>query len=287
MVIERVASGFGLGRLVEPPAVVPGGLSNDLWRLVTDQAVFAVKRMVVNAGRADFVANVETAFAVERRAFAAGVPMPQPVPVPSTGRALARVAGSLFRVHRWLDGDPGTGSAPEAAELLAAVHATGEPRWAGPPEAAWSGVGWGADVARLAARVSVVPDRVLVVDSHRDLDRKNTMRRRRDGVLAAVDWDAAGPVGAVHEAVAVALDWADGDTAVFAAAVAAYTRVSGVTVPPQPWVFAGWVAAQGGWLDYNAAHRTDTPLGRAEVAGTLTRLRAVADGIDDLLDSVR
>jgi len=90
-----------------------------------------------------------------------------------------------------------------------------------------------------------------VVDSHGDLDRKNTVRRA-DGVLLALDWDAAGPVGAVHEAAGLALDWSAADPAVFAAAVHAYVRRSGVTIPAQPWIFAGWVAAQGGWLDYNA-----------------------------------
>jgi hypothetical protein len=51
---------------------------------------------------------------------------------------------------------------------------------------------------------------VLVVDSHRDLDRKNTIRAL-DGRLLALDWDAAGPAGAVQEAVTVALDWAWGE----------------------------------------------------------------------------
>jgi len=53
-------------------------------------------------------------------------------------------------------------------------------------------------------------------------------------------------------------------------------------VPAQPWVFAGWVAAQGGWLDYNTTHRGDSPIGQAEVAATLTRLRKLAASLDTL-----
>ena len=121
-----------------------------------------------------------------------------------------------------------------------------------------------------------------VVDSHGDLDRKNTLRRP-DGALVALDWDAAGPVGAVHEAVAVALDWADAQPDAFAEAVEAYVRRSNVIVPAQPWVFAGWVAGHGGWLDYNATHRHDTALGDAEVRATLGRLRRLAERMDALL----
>jgi hypothetical protein len=281
-VIERVAQRFGLGQLVADPVRVPGGLSNELWRLVSQEGVFAVKRMVVNADRPDFVANVEGSFEVERHAAASGVAMPQPVVVPSTGRALAEVEGSLFRVHRWVDGQPAAGSAREAAELVAGIHAVGDPRWEQAPETAWTADGWGADLAELARRVGRGPEQVLVVDSHRDLDRKNTLRTAED-VLVALDWDAAGPISAVHEAVSVALDWSDGDVTVFAEAVHVYAEQSGVSVSAQPWVFAGWVAAQGGWLDHNAAHRGDSSLGRAEVAGTLVRLRGLAADLDALL----
>ena len=178
--------------------------------------------------------------------------MPEPVPDPATGRALARVSGSLWRVHRWVDGQPATGTAVEAASLLARIHAVG-PVTSGPaPGAGWVADRWGADLVALTERVGGVPDRVPLVDSHRDLDPKNTIRRA-DGVLAAVDWDAAGPVAVPMEVVALALDWSGGDPPAFAAAVRAYARRSGTTVPDRPWVFAGWVAAQGGWLDHDPA----------------------------------
>jgi hypothetical protein len=73
--MERVADRFALGPVVTAPVRVPGGLSNDLWRIRTENGTFAVKRMVVNADRSEFVDNVEAAFRVEARAFAAGVPI--------------------------------------------------------------------------------------------------------------------------------------------------------------------------------------------------------------------
>ena len=264
------------------PVPVPGGLSNELWRLDTDQGAFAVKRMIVNADRPSFVGNVEAAFTVERRAWAAGVAMPEPIADPASGRALARIDGSLFRVHRWVDGQPGGGSPVEVAGLLARIHAAGRARWAPSSGQDWVADRWGTELVQLTRRVASGPARLLVVDSHGDLDRKNTLRGI-DGVLMAVDWDAAGPVGAVHEAVGVALEWTDAEPSRFAEVIKAYARFSGVDVPARPWVFAGWVAGQGGWLDYNATHRGDTALGAAEVTVTLARLHRVADTMDALL----
>jgi len=266
-----VPARFGLGRPVSPPERVGGGLSNELWRVRVPSGVYAVKRMVVNAGRPGFVGDVEAAFEVERRAFAAGVPMPEPVPELSSGRALAAVGDSLYRVHRWVAGRAGAGSAIGAVALAAAIHAVGRPRWE-PPSPPWRARGGDAQVAGLACRVAEQPDRLLIVDGHRDLDRKNTLLTG-DGVLVALDWDAAGPVSAVQEAVAVALDWTDGSPAAFADAVAAYPSA----LPAEPWIFAGWVAAQGGWLDYTAAHDP------GQAGETLGRLRRLAAGIDDLL----
>jgi hypothetical protein len=279
---ERVAATFELGRLVRPAESVPGGLSNDLWRLEAERGAFAVKRMVVHADLPSFAENVEGAFLVERHAWGAGVAMPEPIADPSTGRALARIDGSLFRVHRWVEGRGGDLPLVEVAGLLASIHAAGKPRWASSSGPAWSPDRWGADVVRLAQRVEGRPERCLMVDSHRDLDRKNTLRGG-DGVLMAVDWDAAGPVCAVQEAVAVAVDWSAADPDGFAAIIEAYVRGSGIAVPAQPWVFAWWVAAQGEWLDYNATQRGDTALGAAEVEIALARLHGLAAGLDALL----
>jgi hypothetical protein len=242
--------------------------------------------MIVNADRPSFVENVEAAFVIEHRAWAAGVPMPEPVVDPASGRALARIDGALFRVHRWVDGTPGDGSAVEAAQLLARIHRAGQPRWAVPPSTQWTADRWGSELVDLARRVATGPERVLVVDSHGDLDRKNTLRRA-DDVVIALDWDAAGPVGAAHEAVSVALDWSDAQPPAFAEAVATYVHRTGVIVPAQPWVFAGWVAGHGNWLDYNATHRPGTALGDGEARATLAKLHHIATRLDALLTALR
>ena len=275
--LENVAVRFALGRPTAPAEPVTGGLSNELWRLVTERGAYAVKRMVTNAHRPEFTANVEAAYAVERRAWAAGVAMPEPVPEPATGRALALIDGSLVRVHRWVEGTAGAGSPAAGAELLASIHAAGHARRAAPPEPAWDGDRWGTELGALARRVARAPERVLVVDSHRDLDPKNTLRRA-DGVLLALDWDAGGPVCAAQEAVAVALDFSGGEPGAFRAALRAYEKSRAVLVPREPWVFGGWVAALGGWLDHQAS------VGGPDEEPTRERLLGLAGTLGDLLD---
>jgi hypothetical protein len=297
---EEIAARFALGRLVAAPEPVTGGLSNDLWRVRTESGEYGVKRMVTNATRPDFTANVESAFLIEQRAWIAGVPMPEPVPDPATGRALARIEGAPVRVHRWVEGTPvesaaargapgggtpGRGAAAgglpvgsaaaDGAALLAVIHAAGRSWRGAPPEPVWDGRRWGPEVGELGRRVAQAPRQVLVVDSHRDLDPKNTLRRS-DGVLVALDWDAAGPVSAVREAVAVALDFGGTGAAAFGAALHAYRG----GVPAEPWVFGGWVAAQGGWLDHQAA------TGGSDREPTLGRLRDLAASLDDLLGAL-
>ena len=98
--LTHVAQHFGLGDPTAEPARVPGGLSNDLWRLSTGHGTYAVKRMVVNAGRPGFVRNVEASYQVERHAYRAGVPMPEPVPDPRTARALAATRDDLLTALR-------------------------------------------------------------------------------------------------------------------------------------------------------------------------------------------
>jgi hypothetical protein len=103
---REICRAFGLGELQAEPVAVKGGLSNLMWRVVAGDGAFAVKRMVVNAGWAGFVDAVEGAFAVERAAWEAGIPMPEPIAC--EGRALVRLPeGDLVRVHRWVDGVTG------------------------------------------------------------------------------------------------------------------------------------------------------------------------------------
>jgi hypothetical protein len=176
-VIDAVVEHFRLGRRLAPAARVPGGLSNEMWRVVTESGSYAVKRMVASVDRPNFVANIEASFEIERRAYAGGVPMPRPVVEPVSGGALARIGTSLVRVHEWADSTPGDVSVLEVMGLLGRIHAVGGTRLDERRSGVWESQRWGQDITVLAELVTAgAPARLLAVDSHRDLDRKNVLR---------------------------------------------------------------------------------------------------------------
>lgn len=295
--LERVCSGFELGALRDARTVT-GGLSNDMWQVRTDRGEYAVKAMVVNADRPDFVANLEAAFTVELRAYGAGVAMPEPIAVPGSGRCLLATDGRFTRVHAWIGGapaDPSTRCA-EAGDLLAGIHAVSPSAAVALDDEPWSAAAWrdvgdqaadpeladairgSADLlARLEAVTSTGPAVVPTVESHRDLDPKNALVARSG--LLAVDWDAAGSIPVAREAVQVALDWST-DPAGFSDVLAGYRAKSPYDVPRELWVFGGWVSAHAGWLVYNASIQqsssSDGRRGVGDATAALARLRMLS-----------
>lgn len=295
----KAAESFGLGQ-VEAMVRVEGGLSNDMWRVTTTSGEFAVKVMRAHADAPDFRDKVEAAFTIERNAFRAGIPCPEPTST-AEGHALLQVDGDWLRAHRWCEGnspDPGD-RLEDAGHLLARIHRAGghsvrtlddRPRVTGTwaalaeqprlPEPLSEQLRSAApELALLEAATAASPHLVTkFADSHGDLDPKNTLVA--SGRLLAVDWDAAGPRPIAREAVSLALDWAENAEG-FRRALSAYADRSGTTLPTEVWVFGGWVAALGGWLTYNVEQRADTDLGLREASGTCARLLALHRALDE------
>ena len=297
----EVAAAFRLGTPIAPPESIQGGLSNRLYRLVTDRGVFAVKRMVANAEAASFRLNVESAYRVERLAMEAGILMPHPLPVASSGEALARIsdgdAPCWVRVHEWVPGEPVRArdvthrDIETIAGVLARLHAIPAPAvyastapstardWRGslPKDLAspdlLTTIALMEDMVQLGHTTSG-PERVM---SHRDLDGKNVLRVST-GELLLVDWDAAGPVVAEWDVVSTALDWSNvrnGDisTERFDLFLAAYVDGGGEPRPITTSSFAGWCEGVLDWLWFNLERSTDNDpyerdRGNAEMALT-------------------
>jgi Ser/Thr protein kinase RdoA (MazF antagonist) len=184
---------------------------------------------------------IEAAFAVERRALAAGLPLPRPVLPAGADGCLATVESpggpALVRVHEWAEGRPIPDRAvpPALAErvgaVLARLHAVARPvateRWGlGPLAHAdhWRGLAaratarglpWAgglAAVGAVAARAEELGAGLAalgwpMVATHRDLSQKNVLLGA-DGGPVVLDWDVAGPWTAIEETVAAALEWA-------------------------------------------------------------------------------
>ncbi|MEU8664471.1 phosphotransferase, partial [Actinoplanes philippinensis] len=105
-----------LGVPIGPMRRVHGGFANRMYRLDTDQGSFAVKEVNTLDRRSPYRAG--DVFRFERAAFAAGIPMPEPI-----------MAGPGTLVHRWVDGRkmPEAPVSPayafEVGEILARLHA--------------------------------------------------------------------------------------------------------------------------------------------------------------------
>jgi Ser/Thr protein kinase RdoA (MazF antagonist) len=114
---------------------VSGAWSNRVYRLETTRASFAVKEMCNPWADARWQEWLDEAWTFERRAIAAGVPAPEPIPSVADGACLAWVDTQgervPLRVHRWVDGVPARDGpvdndvADWAGRVLATLHRLG------------------------------------------------------------------------------------------------------------------------------------------------------------------
>jgi hypothetical protein len=136
-----VCAALGLGTPLAPPAPLPGGSSAGAWRLVTDRGAWAVKTV---APPPDWERHaMAVSGELEAAAFAAGVPMAEPVRPPGDALGLwaALPGGGRARACAWVDGGPPGAGAPLpawAGRVLAAIEALDLP---GDPAALAAGLG--------------------------------------------------------------------------------------------------------------------------------------------------
>ena len=81
-----------LGAPIGPMIRVHGGYANRMYRLDTERGSFAVKELNLLDRRSAY--HAEDVFRLERAAFAAGIPMPEPIS-----------ASHHTLVHRWVEGE--------------------------------------------------------------------------------------------------------------------------------------------------------------------------------------
>ncbi len=288
--VRGVCELFGLGGPCGAATPVAGGLTHRMWAVETDRGIFAVKEINRNFDDPGYVGWYERAFALERAAFDAGVPMPRPIPDVASGRCLAEVPGTgerpmTVRAHAWVEGDKLDNSqmypaedATQVAVMLARIHALGmvpeasaralrrfgDEHWrmyverAEAAHASWAAVlrALLPTLRELEAYVSAADDDPTpLVLSHNDSDKKNVIRtpNRR---LVLIDWDAAGPVNPRHDVANYALIWAgvrlgDPDRALAHAFIGAYRRAGGIDVRFRPGDVAELVSRQLTWMNFN------------------------------------
>jgi aminoglycoside phosphotransferase (APT) family kinase protein len=253
-----------LGVPIGPMVRVHGGRANRLYRLDTDQGSFAVKELTVLDRRWTY--HAEDVFRFERAAFAAGIPMPEPIS-----------AGQHTLVHRWVDGQeiPEAPVPPayafEIGEILARIH-TLDVTWThdpaeNPTPRDWSGLAqratatgqpWAGELASQVGTFLAIADYVdtcqrpgPVVLTHRDIQPWNLLAR--EGRPVVLDWELSGLLDLSGELGSTALSLAKGPglddirPAILRSVLDGYVAGGGTLPPPGP---SWFVFLIGGWLGF-------------------------------------
>jgi aminoglycoside phosphotransferase (APT) family kinase protein len=235
-----------------------------MYRLDTDQGSFAVKELNVVDRRSAY--RVEDVFRFERAAFAAGIPMPEPIS-----------ASHRTLVHRWVEGERmpeapvSAAYAFEIGEILARIHALDvdwsptsieEPTSRDWPElaarAAATGQPWADELASrvetflaIAHFVDVCERPGPVVLTHKDIQPWNLLAR--DGRPVVLDWELSGMLDLSGELGSTALSLAKGpgfddiEPAIFRSVLDGYVAGGGALPPSGPSWFVFMI---DGWLGH-------------------------------------
>ncbi|MFD3403638.1 phosphotransferase family protein [Kribbella sp. NPDC058693] len=253
-----------LGTPIGPPIRVHGGYANRMYRLDTDQGSFAVKELNLVDRR--WAYRLGDVFRFESAAFAAGIPMPEPIS-----------ASADTLVHRWVDGEKvpeepvSEAFAFEIGEILARLHAldvewtdtsSEDPAAQDWPElaerAAATGQPWADELAsqldtfRAIAHFADTCERPgPVVLTHKDIQPWNLLAR--DGRPVVLDWELSGMLDLSGELGSTALSISKGqgfdtiEPAIFRAVLDGYVAGGGTLPPPGPSWFVYMIS---GWLGH-------------------------------------
>lgn len=249
------------GTPVGPLTRVHGGFANRMYRLDTDRGSFAVKEL---NRRSDH--HVDDVFRFERAAFAAGIPMPEPIS-----------ADPHTLIHRWVDGQK-VPEAPvsaaygfEVGEILARIHRLDVEWDHGPTEgpaprdwldlaerAAATGQPWAGELSARAGTFLEIAHFVdtcerpgPVVLTHQDIQPWNLLARA--GRPVVLDWELSGLLDLSGELGSTALSLAKGpgfdtvEPAIFRSVLDGYVAGGGTLPPPGPSWFAFMIS---GWLGF-------------------------------------
>ncbi|TDC22612.1 aminoglycoside phosphotransferase [Kribbella albertanoniae] len=243
---------------------VHGGFANKLYRLDTEQGSFAVKELNLVDNRGTY--PVDDVFRFEQAAFAAGIPMPEPIS-----------AGRDTLVHRWVEGETvpeepvPAAFAFEIGEILARIHRL-DVEWTHEPideptphdwrelaeRAAATGQPWADELASrvdtflaIAHFVETCERPGPVVLTHRDIQPWNLLAR--GGRPVVLDWELSGMLDLSGELGSTALSLAKGpgfddiQPDIFRAVLDGYVAAGGMLPSPGPSWFVFMV---GGWLGF-------------------------------------
>ncbi|MEV5967321.1 aminoglycoside phosphotransferase family protein [Kribbella sp. NPDC051952] len=233
----------------------------DAWRLNTSTGSYFVKGYFPTTAQFNgehLTDQLAAAMAFERRAFDAGVDMPEPImPTDPVLGWLTRIEDRLFRVYPWIEHRSGGDVSTWLARTMLQVHQlqpldeVGLPQWwrqAIHPPATWQGWStndrdWAELYADSLPHILAVTERIAdlcdhvpdLVTTHGDFKPHNLVISADGPVL--VDWDSVRTDSAALEAARVAYIFAAGNPQQTREILTAYAAAGGNLAWPGPDLF--------------------------------------------------
>jgi thiamine kinase-like enzyme len=306
----EIARVFGLGTSSAITGPHAHGHQGEVFRLVTDTGVFAVKRSFVPQDQAELADAIE----FQRAAHASGVVTPRVI-MSTDGRVLVDLEMGSVRVDEWVDldePDP-TIDAADVGRTIATVHTTHVDRpgerdvWyqAGIGACAWDDLfdrlhehrapfvdQLGQQHGELAALDELVVPPGSLQMCHRDLWADN-VRMGDDGRIWVIDWNDCGAADPSHELGALLFEYAYEDAGRAAQLYRAYVDAGGPGRVTDARDFSMAIAQLGHilqiacerWL--RSTDAADRQVNEGRVAEFIDKplTRAVIDGLVSALDA--
>ena len=296
MDFQALCEQLNLGTLTEEPMRLYGGLMHKMYKVVTTERVYAVKCLNPHVmARPTAAGNLAAAEELERKLERTNLPLLPALTI--GGRKMQEVDGAYCYVFPYFEGkaltegDIITDHCAIVGAMLAKFHAV--ERKATPVETDildfdWDGFGLTEEDkiilcdAQKAANEATLPP--LSTICHNDMDPKNLLWNGSD--CRIIDLECLGYGSPYLELLETALCWAgyesgEVDFARFTAFVGTYAKAGGDLTADWAAVYAA-NAGRLGWLHYNLQRAGGSegedaiPLGKAEVAKTLTCIRGYA-----------
>lgn len=283
--LEKLAAAFGLGKMIESPEEIRGGLLHKMYRVTASSGIYAVK--VLNGEIMKRPEALRNMICSEKIAASLSREIPAVVSLEIGGDQVQELDGKHYMIFPWAEGV--SVFPPEITEehcrvigdILGRIHKANvsgegynaedegpamydwekylrlgsqrglqETEWYdGYREAAGDICAW--NKAACDAGISLGTNRVI---SHRDLDPKNVLWNGLKPYI--IDWEAAGYVNPFQELLEGINYWTgDGKGGIrqesFDAMTAAYQKHMSLEQADWDIVFAGSFAGMLGWLEYN------------------------------------
>lgn len=316
---QSITERLGIGKMLDEPVQVTGGLLHNMYRVHTTEGIFAVK--VLNSEimkRPDALANTIRS---EKIAAFYGRNIPAVTALEINGKQVCTIDGKFYMVFPWVEGH--SVFPPEICEehcakigeILGKMHSLAgglketEGRSAEVPMYDWElyltevsaqNEDWARVFCNIVPKLLVwnrkaceagsILQKCQVI-SHRDLDPKNVMWDEMTPYI--IDWEAAGPVNPYQEFLEVALYWTDDGNGslkreCFEALEEAYACHRNLEEMDWDAVSAGGCSGMLGWLEYNikralgieAADDAEIRMGKKEVKKAVQELNEYQEKVE-------